>query len=87
MNARIIVALCLAISSSVTVAQSYPVRPVRLLVPNPPGGATDANARIIAKEVENGLGQPLVIGLIVLTIVVIAYPFLREKPAWAGGGE
>jgi hypothetical protein len=33
------------------------------------------------------LGQPLVIGLIVLMIVVITYPFVREKPAWAGGGE
>ena len=41
--------------------QSWPLRPVRLIVPFPPGGATDANARIIAKEVENVLGQPLVI--------------------------
>ena len=41
--------------------QSWPVRPIRLIVPFPPGGATDANARIIAKEVESALGQPLVI--------------------------
>ena len=41
--------------------QSWPTRPIRLIVPFPPGGATDANARVIAKEVENGLGQPLVI--------------------------
>ena len=40
---------------------SWPVRPIRLIVPFPPGGATDANARVIAKEVENVLGQPLVI--------------------------
>ena len=41
--------------------QSWPLRPIRLIVPFPPGGATDANARVIAKEVENALGQPLVI--------------------------
>ena len=40
---------------------SWPSRPIRLIVPFPPGGATDANARIIAKEVENVLGQPFVI--------------------------
>jgi tripartite-type tricarboxylate transporter receptor subunit TctC len=42
-------------------AQAWPTRPIRLVVPFPPGGATDANARVIAKEVENVLGQPLVI--------------------------
>src|SRR5688500_3227218 len=41
--------------------QAWPTRPIRLVVPFPPGGATDANARVIAKEVENVLGQPLVI--------------------------
>lgn len=41
--------------------QAWPARPIRLVVPFPPGGATDANARVIAKEMENALGQPLVI--------------------------
>jgi tripartite-type tricarboxylate transporter receptor subunit TctC len=46
---------------SVGARQAWPLRPIRLIVPFPPGGATDANARVIAKEVENVLGQPLVI--------------------------
>jgi len=33
------------------------------------------------------LGHPLVVVLIVLMLVVIIYPFVREKPAWAGGGD
>jgi len=33
------------------------------------------------------LAHPIVIFLIVLMIVVIAYPFVREKPAWVGGGD
>jgi tripartite-type tricarboxylate transporter receptor subunit TctC len=41
--------------------RTWPTRPIRLIVPFPPGGATDANARAIAKEVETVLGQPLVI--------------------------
>lgn len=42
-------------------AQTYPTRPIRIVVPFPPGGATDANARALAKEMESLLGQPLVI--------------------------
>ncbi len=33
------------------------------------------------------LAHPLVLVLIVLMVVVIVYPFVREKPAWAGGGD
>jgi len=39
----------------------YPVRPVRLLVPNPPGGATDNLARVIAPRLTDVLGQTVVV--------------------------
>ena len=38
-------------------AQNYPSRPVRFLVPWPPGGGTDAVARILAQKASEGLGQ------------------------------
>jgi tripartite-type tricarboxylate transporter receptor subunit TctC len=41
--------------------EAWPTRPIRLVLPFPPGGATDVNARVIAKEVESILGQPLVV--------------------------
>jgi tripartite-type tricarboxylate transporter receptor subunit TctC len=41
--------------------EEWPTRPIRLIVPFPPGGATDTNARVIAKEMENVLRQALVI--------------------------
>ncbi len=42
-------------------AQTYPTRPVTLIVPFPPGGATDAIARIIQDTMQKSLGQPIVI--------------------------
>ncbi len=42
-------------------AQTYPNRPITMLVPFPPGGATDAIARIIQDSMQNALGQPIVV--------------------------
>jgi tripartite-type tricarboxylate transporter receptor subunit TctC len=42
-------------------AQSFPSRPVTLIVPFPPGGSTDVAARIIAEQMRPFLGQPVII--------------------------
>ena len=57
---------CLALWGLVAVsfgagAQSYPTRPVRLIVADAPGGAPDQLARILAEKVSAGLGQQLVV--------------------------
>jgi tripartite-type tricarboxylate transporter receptor subunit TctC len=42
-------------------AQSYPSRPVRMISPNPPGGANDTIARVLAAKLAETLGQQIVI--------------------------
>jgi tripartite-type tricarboxylate transporter receptor subunit TctC len=42
-------------------AQSYPMRPIRIVVPFGPGGFTDVAARILQKELAPAIGQPIVI--------------------------
>ena len=42
-------------------AQTYPVRPIRLIVPYPPGGPTDFVGRIIAQKVSQYVGQQVVV--------------------------
>jgi len=54
-------ALALAIGAGCALAQSYPSRPVKLVVPFPAGGGTDALSRVVAKGMEQRLGQPFII--------------------------
>src|SRR5436305_225692 len=44
-----------------TGAQTYPARPIRVVVPYPPGGGTDVVARTIAQKLTEFLGQPAVV--------------------------
>jgi tripartite-type tricarboxylate transporter receptor subunit TctC len=60
---RLWVALSLAILAGITGAraQNFPTRPITLVVPFPPGGSTDAAARILAERMRAPLGQAVVI--------------------------
>ena len=42
-------------------AQTYPTKPVKLVVPFPAGSATDQVARVVGAELQQALGQPFVV--------------------------
>ena len=71
MNVRVIVGafflagamvapLC-AQTTSTSSGQAYPAKPVRLILPFPPGGPTDLLGRVIAQKLSDQLGQPVVV--------------------------
>jgi tripartite-type tricarboxylate transporter receptor subunit TctC len=62
MTMRFIAALfCIAAATAVAAQDNYPSKPVRILVPYGPGGATDLIARIVAQRLTESLGQTFLV--------------------------
>jgi tripartite-type tricarboxylate transporter receptor subunit TctC len=51
----------LALGAPQALAQSFPTKPIRILVPFPPGGGTDVAARALGEHLTKELGQPAVV--------------------------
>jgi tripartite-type tricarboxylate transporter receptor subunit TctC len=49
------------VAEAIAAAQEYPMRPIRLIVPFPPGGSTDTYARILGPRLADAVGQQVVI--------------------------
>lgn len=54
------IAVALLVGAQACLAQ-YPTKPVRIYVPNPPGGATDTLARLLSPKMGEGLGQTVLV--------------------------
>jgi tripartite-type tricarboxylate transporter receptor subunit TctC len=58
---RMALAVLLAAASACSLADTFPSRPVKLIIPFPPGGGTDMLARPIAQKLSELWGQPVVV--------------------------
>lgn len=58
---RSLLAVLLAACAAMAQAQSYPAKPVRLIIPFPPGGSNDVVGRAVAQQLGERLGQPIVV--------------------------
>jgi tripartite-type tricarboxylate transporter receptor subunit TctC len=57
---RLIVGTAITLAACAALAQPWPSRPLKLVIPFPPGGNTDASARVIAQALQERLGQAVV---------------------------
>jgi tripartite-type tricarboxylate transporter receptor subunit TctC len=58
---RLVAALCFSIMPMLALAQAYPSKTVRVVVPYPPGGPTDIAARIVAQKLSENMRQSFVV--------------------------
>src|SRR6266852_5402854 len=61
-RARIVLSIVMMFGTALLArAQSYPEKPIKLVVPFPAGGATDTSARLVAQAMSSRLGQSVII--------------------------
>ena len=65
-NALVVLAVAVAIAAAAAaagtaVAQAYPAKPIRLIIPFPPGGGSDVTGRIVAMAMSERLGMQMVV--------------------------
>ena len=83
LNRRSLLALALMAAGATTAsaADSFPSRPIRIVVTSAPGGAVDVTTRIVAKEMGEKLGQPVIVENRVGAGGLVAIRSVKAAPA------
>lgn len=73
--------ICIALLNSIAIAQSYPTRAIKIIVPFSAGGPTDVYARIIAQKLSEAFGQPVIVEAKPGATGLIGTAAVRDAPA------
>jgi len=77
---RIIVALLLCVLPSAVIAQSFPVKPLRIVVRAPPGGTDDLLGRLISLKMAEILGQQIIVDYRTGAGGLVAWEYVAKAP-------
>ena len=77
----LVASACLLALPGIGLAQTYPERPIKLVVPFAPGGATDVLGRLLATALGERLGQPMVVENRPGAGTVVAASMVAKAPA------
>lgn len=58
---EIAIAAMFTLVTGIAAAQNYPTKPIRIIIPFPPGGTTDIVGRLVAERMTRELGQPVIV--------------------------
>lgn len=81
LGAALVAAAATLVAASTANAQTYPERPIRMVLPFPPGGVTDLLARALAEKLTPRLGQPVVVDNKSGAGTVLASDLVARAPA------
>src|SRR5687767_14751381 len=77
---RAVLCAAILVCAASAAAQPYPSKPVRIVVPASPGGASDLVARLIAPPLAETLGQPFIVENRVTSGGIIGTQQVAESP-------
>jgi tripartite-type tricarboxylate transporter receptor subunit TctC len=77
---RALSALAWMLSAAFAMAQTYPAKPIRLVVPFPPGGSADIIGRTLAQRLAEQMGQPVVVENRAGASAIIGSDYVAKSP-------